>query len=65
MIKPVFVRWYMCILLPFLHIDFVMVGFIIGNFIQQNIEAVGEKRDRVVVRKAISAAEAVEVAFLL
>lgn len=29
--KPQYVKWYMLLLLPFLHILFIIVGFIIGN----------------------------------
>jgi len=29
--KPEYVRWFMCFILPFLHIAFIIVGFIIGN----------------------------------
>lgn len=32
--KPVYVRWFMCLILPFLHIAFIMVGFIIGILIR-------------------------------
>ncbi|MBR4084424.1 MAG: hypothetical protein IKK33_09105 [Lachnospiraceae bacterium] len=28
--KPQYIKWYMLFLLPFLHIAFVLVGFIIG-----------------------------------
>lgn len=28
--KPEYVRWSMCLILPFLHIAFIIVGFIIG-----------------------------------
>ncbi|MBE5952607.1 MAG: hypothetical protein E7257_00435 [Lachnospiraceae bacterium] len=31
--KPVYVRWYMFLILPFLHIAFMIVGFIIGNLL--------------------------------
>ena len=29
--KPQYVKWFMLFLLPFLHIAFIIVGFIIGN----------------------------------
>ena len=29
--KSQYVRWFMCLLLPFLHIAFTIVGFIIGQ----------------------------------
>lgn len=29
--KPQYVKWYMLLLLPFLHFLFIIVGFIIGN----------------------------------
>jgi len=31
--KPEYVRWFMCFILPFLHIAFIIVGFIIGNLL--------------------------------
>lgn len=31
--KPVYVRWSMILILPFLHIAFMIVGFIIGNLL--------------------------------
>ena len=31
--KPQYVRWFMCFILPFLHIAFIIVGFIIGNLL--------------------------------
>lgn len=31
--KPKYVRWFMCVILPFLHIAFIIVGFIIGNLV--------------------------------
>lgn len=31
--KPQYVRWFMGFVLPFLHIAFIIVGFIIGNLL--------------------------------
>ena len=31
--KPKYVRWFMCFVLPILHIAFIIVGFIIGNLL--------------------------------
>jgi len=31
--KPEYVRWFMCFILPFFHIAFIIVGFIIGNLL--------------------------------
>lgn len=31
--KPKYVRGFMCFILPFLHIAFIIVGFIIGNLL--------------------------------
>lgn len=31
--KPEYIRWYMCFILPFLHIIFIIVGFILGNLL--------------------------------
>lgn len=31
--KPKYIRWFMCFILPFLHIAFIIVGFIIGNLL--------------------------------
>ena len=31
--KPQYVRWFMCFLLPFLHIAFIIVGLIGGNIL--------------------------------
>ena len=31
--KPKYVRWFMCFILPILHIAFIIVGFIIGNLL--------------------------------
>ena len=31
--KPKYVRWFMCFILPYLHIAFIIVGFIIGGLL--------------------------------
>ena len=31
--KPEYVRWFMYFILPFLHIAFIIVGFIVGNLL--------------------------------
>lgn len=31
--KPEYVRWFMCFILPFLHIAFIIVGFIVGGLL--------------------------------
>lgn len=31
--KPEYIKWHMCFILPFIHIAFMIVGFIIGNLL--------------------------------
>lgn len=32
--KPRYVRWFMCLALPFLHVVFMVVGFMLGNLLK-------------------------------